>query len=220
MSMTDTEKMTDLLCRYFDMMGGGPTRAELAHRLEAIDKPEDLVAIDGDLDDPLWGVVPQIVMRRFGLEVFKTFETRYAVGKSFVFVHPAHAHIVPQLQQALRQRWAVGDPITCEMTPRLICGLYGGYDWYAAYAAACEYRGDIGQPATILPLEPCTRAALEDLIAYKNDNRARLAEKIVIPRERLGQEMNGVIQAFHCPDVIENARQLLNLGLADAGDFG
>ena len=113
----------------------------------------------------------------------------------------------------------MGEPITCELTPRLICSLYGGYLWHAAYAAACQYRGDLGQPATILPLVPCSGAALQDLIAFKNDNRARLAAKIVIPRERLGQTMNGVIQAFHCPDVIENTRQLLNLGLADSSEI-
>lgn len=219
MSMTDTEELTHLLSSYFALLGGGPTAAELACHLSAIDKPDDLAAIDGDLDNPLWRVVPQIIMHRFGLAAFQAFETRHAAGKSFVFVHPAHGHIVPQLQNALRQRWMVGAPITRELTPRLICGLYGGYPWHAAYAAACKYRGDIGRPATILPLAPCTPAALQDLIAYKNDNRARLAEKIVIPRERLGQAMDGIIQAFHCPDVIENTRQLLNLGLMDPSEI-
>ncbi len=217
--MTDTEELPHLLSSYFALLGGGPTVAELARRLHAINKLDDLATIDGDLEDPLWRVVPQIIMHRFGLAAFKAFKTRHAAGKSFVFVHPAHGHIVPQLQEALRHRWAVGKPFTRELTTQLICGLYGGYPWYTAYAAACQYRGDIGRPATILPLAPCTRAALQELIFYKNDNRARLAEKIVIPRDRLGQEMNGVIQAFHCPDVIENTRQLLNLGLADSSEL-
>jgi hypothetical protein len=217
--MTKTEELTHLLSDYFALMGSGPTVAELAHRLRAIDTLGDLVAIDDDMGNPLWRVVPQIIMHRFGLVAFQTFETRHTVGRSFVFVHPAHGHIVPQLQEALRQRWTVGEPITRELTPRLICSLYGGYPWHAAYAAACQYRGDIDRPATILPLVPCTRAALRDLIAYKNANRARLAEKIVIPRECLDQAMNGVIQAFHCPDVIENTRQVLNLGLADLSEI-
>ena len=217
--MTDTEELTHLLSGYFALLGGGPTVAELARRLHCFDKLEDLVAIDGDLEDPLWRVVPQIIMHRFGLAAFQTFETRYAAGKSFVFVHPAYTHIVPRLREALRQHWTVAEPITRELTHRMICGLYGGYSWHGAYAAACQLRGDIGQLATILPLVPCTRAALQDLITYKNGNRAHLAEKIVIPRERLGQAMNGVIQAFHCPDVIENTRQLLNLGLADSSEI-
>lgn len=217
--MTDTEELPHLLSSYFALLGGGPTVAELARRLRAIDRLDDLATIDGDLEDPLWRVVPQIIMHRFGLVAFQAFKTRYAAGKSFVFVHPAYGHIVPQLQEALGQRWTVGEPITRELTARLICCLYGGYPWHAAYAAACQYRCDIGRPATILPLAPCTRAALQDLIAYKNGNRAHLAEKIVIPRERLGQAMNGVIQAFHCPDVIENTRQLLNLGLADSSEL-
>lgn len=217
--MTDTEELSHLLSGYFALLGGGPTAAELARRLRAIDMLDDLAAIDGDLGDPLWRVVPQIIMHRFGLAAFQAFETRYTAGISFVFVHPAHGHIVPQLQEALRQRWTVGDPITRKLTPRLICSLYGGYRWHAAYAAACHYRGDIGRPATILPLAPYSRAALQDLIAYKNDNRARLAEKIVISCKLLGQAMDGIIQAFHCPDVIENPRQLMNLGLADASEL-
>ena len=219
MSMTDTEELAHLLSDYFALLGGGPTAAELARRLRAINKLDDLAAIDGDLNNPLWRVVPQIIMHHFGLKAFQAFETQHAAGKSFVFVHPAHGHIVPQLQAALRQRWTVGEPTTHELTPRLICGLYGGYRWHKAYAAACQYRGDIGRMATILPLATCTREALQDLIAYKNDNRGHLAERIVIPRERLGQAMNGVIQAFHCPDVIENTRQLLNLGLADPSEI-
>lgn len=219
MSMTDTEELTHLLSTYFSLLGGGPTAAELACRLRAIDTLDDVAAIDGDLDDPLWRVVPQIIMDRFGLATFQSFETRYAAGKSFVFVHPAHGHIVPQLQNALSRRWAVGKPIMRDLTGRLIGCLYGGYRWHSAYSAACQFRGDFGRPATILPLANCPPAALQDLISYKNSNRDRLAERIVIPRERLNQAMNGVIQAFHCPDVIENTRQLLDLGLTDLSEI-
>ena len=219
MSATDPEELTKLLSTYFTQLGQGPTVDELAHRLGTINTLDDLAAIDGDLDDPLWNVVPQIIMYRFGLAAFKAFETRFSVGKSFVFVHPAHAHIVPQLQETLSQRWRVGKPIVRELTGRLICCLYGGYRWHAAYAASCQYRGDMGQPATILPLVDCNPAALQDLISYKNNNRAQLAEKIVVPRELLGQVMDGMIQAFHCPDAIENARQLLNLGLTDFSEI-
>lgn len=217
--MTDTEELLQLLSSHFTLLGGGPTVEELTRRLRAIDTLEDLAVIDGDMDDPMWRVVPQIIMHRFGLTAFKAFDTQHEAGQSFVFVHPAHRHIVPALQKALLQRWTVGEPITRELTPQLICGLYGGYPWHSAYAAACRYRGDIGRPATILPLAPCTRAALQDLISYKNNNRSRFSEKIVIPCERIGQTMNGVIQAFHCPDVIENTRQLLNLNLVDASEI-
>ncbi|TYC51393.1 hypothetical protein ETQ85_24525 [Zoogloea oleivorans] len=216
MSMTDSDELTFLLSSFFDLMGGGPSESELSGRLRAINKLDDLNIIDSDLDDPLWRVVPQIIMHRFGLAAFQSFKARHKAGASFVFVHPAHSHIVPQLQDGLRQRWTVNEPISRELTPELICGLYGGYRWHAAYAAACKYRGDIGRLATILPLSPCSDVMLQDLIAYKNDNRANLAEKIVIPRENLGQVMDGIIQAFHCPDVIENSRQLMNLGLADS----
>lgn len=219
MSTHETATLTELLADYFVVMDGGPAHEELARRLRAIATPSDLAAIDADLDDPLWSVVPQIVQHRFGLDAFKAFGTRHTVGKSFVFVHPAHAHILPQLRQELSARWAVGDALTRELTPRLICALYGGYAWHAAYAAACRHRGDLGQPATILPLAPCSRAQLEDLIAYKNDNRARLAEKIVVDSALLGERMNGIIQAFHCPDAIENTRQLVHLGLADTSDI-
>jgi hypothetical protein len=219
MYVNDTGELSHLLSDYFALLGGDLTTTELVCRLEAINNLEDLVTIDGRLDDPLWPVVPQIIMHRFGLAAFQSFKVRYVADKSFVFVHPAHDHIVPQLQEALSQRWIVGKPITRNLTNQLICSLYGGYRWHAAYAATCQYRGDIGKPATILPLMPCTRAELETLIVYKNNNRACFAEKIVIPRECLRQKMDGLIQAFHCPDVIENTRQLLSLGLADLSEI-
>lgn len=81
MSLTDTEELPHLLSGYFALLGGGPTTAELARRLRAIDKLDDLAAIDGDLDDPLWRVVPQIIMHRFGLAAFQAFETRHAAGR-------------------------------------------------------------------------------------------------------------------------------------------
>lgn len=215
MYKTDNEELTNLLSSYFSLLGGCPTTAELTRRLDSIESLNDLYAIDGDIDDPLWRVVPQIIMHQFGLKDFQTFESRHGIGKSFVFVHPANEHIVPQLQEELGQHWAVGQPIIRKLTDQLICCLYGGYRWHAAYAAACKFRGDLGRQATILPLADCNRDALQALINYKNDNRARWAKKIVIPREHLSQSMDGVIQAFHCPDVIENTRQLLAIGLAD-----
>lgn len=216
MSITDREQLSHLLSSYFELQGGGATADEVLRRLRAIKELDDLVAIDDNLDDPLWRVVPQIVMYCFGLEAFQAFETRHIADITFVFVHPVHSHILPRLQAALRQRWIVGAPIVRELTPRMISSLYGGYRWHAAYAAACQYRGDIGRPATILPLAPYSLEAQRELITYKNTNRAQLEEKIVIPSSLLGQAMDGVIQAFHCPDAIENTRQLLSLGLVDS----
>lgn len=219
MSTTDNEELTRLLSGYFSVLGGGLPPEELACRLRAIHTLDDIAAIDGDKHDPLWRVAPQIVMQRFGVATFQAFQARHVLDRSFVFIHPAHGHIVPQLQAALRERWTVGEAITRELTPALICSLYGGYAWHAAYLAACQLRGDIGQAATLLPLARCSSAALRELIAYKNEHRSRLSAKIVISGERLNQSMNGMIQAFHCPDVIENTRQLVSLGLAHASEI-
>ena len=119
MSITDSEELLHLLSGYFALLGSSPTADELGRRLCAIDKLEDLAAIDRDMEHPLWRVVPQIIMHRFGLVAFQAFEPQHTAGKSFVFVHPAHGNIVPQLREALRQRWTVGEPITREFTPRL-----------------------------------------------------------------------------------------------------
>lgn len=217
--MTNPIELNKLLTEYFDVMGGGLGVNELARRLRNIDKPDDLTAIDRDMRDPLWSVVPQILMHRFGVDAFKAFRPSQESNQSFIFVHPAHSHIVPRLHEALSKRWTVGKPLKRELCPELICGLYGGYAWYAAYAAACQHRSDFGQLATILPLAHCNHVALQDLIAYKNVNRTHFSERIVIPRDRLSQTMDGVIQAFHCPDVIENTRQMLHLGLVNSDDI-
>lgn len=217
--MIDTDNLQHLLSNYFTLVGGSMTEAELTRRLSSIEVLEDLNAIDNDLEDPLWFVVPQIIMHRFGLADFQAFKTQHVINKSFVLVHPANNHIVPKLQESLSKHWIVCEPVTRELTGQLICFLYGGYSWHGAYAAACKYRGDIGKQATILQLEPCTNPELQNLIIYKNNNRPHFAEKIIIEREHIGQTMDGMIQAFHCPDLIENTRQLLNLGLAGRNEI-
>lgn len=217
--MSRFNALVHLLSTYFDLLGGSPTASDLVRRLRAIDNLDDLVAIDSDLNDPLWRVVPQIIMHNFGLTAFKEFRTRHTAAKSFAFIHPAYSRILPQLQEALNQYWVVGKPVTYELSKRLICSLYGGYRWHDAYAAACQYRGDIGGSALIIPLEPITQASLQELISYKNKYRSHLAKKIIIHRTLIGQEMDGVIQSFHCPDVIENTRQLLNIGLVTMDDL-
>jgi len=219
MSVTDNEELVSLLSDFFFLRGGGPAREELLLRVGAITSPDDLIVIDQDTNDPLWYVVPQIAMHRFGQQAFQAFEPRHAACQSFVFVHPAHRHIVGLLKESLREHWAVGEEITLILTLKLINSLYGGYQWHDAYAAGCRYRGDLGLPATIILLPSCSHSAVRELIAYKNAHRAILSEKIVVDRELLDQQMNAVIQAFHCPDVIENARQLLSLGLADLDEI-
>lgn len=219
MSMTKPIELIKLLSDYFAISGGGLGANEVARRLRAIESPEDLTAIDRDKHDPLWPVVPQILMYRFGVQAFKAFKPSQEANSSFVFIHPAHIHIVPRLQEALSEHWTVCKPLVLELSLELICALYGGYVWHTAYTAACQHRGDIGELATILPLVPCSNVELEDLIAYKNASRARFSEQIVIPRDRLGQPMDGIIQSFHCPDVIENARQLSRLGLLSLNEI-
>lgn len=216
---SDTKELFYLLLSYFSLIGNGPKPNDLACRLRAIKTLDDLVTIDNDLEDPLWYVVPQIIMHQFGMDAFKNFESRYVTDKSFVFVHPAHSHIVPKLQEALGQHWKVGEPIIYKLTERLICALYGGYRWHSAYAAACKFIGSLGKSATILPLIECSQTALQNLISYKNYNRDRLTKKIVISRHLLNQEMDGVIHAFHCPDMIENLRQMLNIGLVNYSEI-
>lgn len=217
--MKKIEELTHLLSTYFNLLGGGPSVSELARRLRSIDNIDNLASIDGDLKDPLWRVVPQIVMYNFGLTAFKEFRPRHNVPKSFVFVPPAYSRILGQLQAALSQYWTVSDPATYKLTNQLICGLYGGYRWHDAYAAACQYRGDIGRSASVLSLELATQASLQELVSYKNRFRSSFAEKIIIDRTHIDQQMDGIIQVFHCPDAIENTRQLLNIGLVTMDDL-
>lgn len=217
MSTTDPFDFASLLSGYFDLRGTVLAPDYVASRLEAIVKLDDLAVIDQDACDPLWSVVPQIALHRFGQHAFQAFEPHHELNQSFVFVHPAHRHVVGPLKEALRAHWAVGEQITLPLTPRVINVLYGGYPWHAAYAAGCRHRGDLDQPATILRLPGCGHGALRELIRFKNADRSRFSQDIVVPGERLGESMNAIIRAFHCPDVIENTRQVSSLGLETTG---
>lgn len=219
MSVIDPERLASLLSGFFHLRGGGPTKEELLPRIEAISSIEDIAALDRNPSDPLWIVVPQLVMHRFGVKAFQAFEPHHMVDHSFIFLNPAHQHVVDRLKLCLQQHWTVGEEITLDLSPRLINSLYGGYEWHAAYASGCNYLGYLGKPATIILLPSCNQRSLRRLVDFKNNHRARLSEKLVVPGKLLGQSMNAVIQAFHCPDVIENTRQMLNLGLADLNEI-
>jgi hypothetical protein len=217
--MIESGSLVVFLSSFFRKMGCGPSTPELIRRLRNICELDDLVPIDRDPDDPMWTVVPQIIMHRFGLSAFQSFNTRYKVARSFVFIHPANTYIVPKLKAELEQCWEVEPPIVSELTPELVCSLYGGYLWYDAYAKACEYRRDIGRLAVILPIHIGENESLKDLIAYKNANRQRLSDKIVVSHNDINTSMDGLIQAFHCPDLIENPRQMISIGLAERRDL-
>lgn len=219
MSKVNDDELADLLSEFFFFQGSSLTRNELLSRIEDISNQSDLILIDQDLRDPLWWVVPQIAMHRFGLAFFQTLEPHHKLDRSFVFIPPAHQHIVALLKESLNQCWGVGEEITLPLTPKLINSLYGGYKWHAAYAAGCQYRGDINLPGTILLLPSCNHSALRQLICYKNAKRTFLSEKVIINRELIDQEMDAIIQAFHCPDVLENSRQLMSLGLINVSEI-
>lgn len=219
MSSIDLESLARLLFDYFALHGRTVSFDYIKRRLCTIQNTDDLKRIDQDVLDQFWVVVPQIAMHQFGLETFKSLKPRHTVRKSFVFVHPDHESILGQLKQDLQQRWFLGGEIRRRLTPELIASLYGGYQWHPAYAAGCSYRGSLEKPATFLILEAMDRRELDSLIAYKNWNRKRLAAPIVVDRSVLGQDMNAIINAFHCPDVIENVRQLTSLGLIEVSEI-
>lgn len=214
MSTTEAVDIASLLSGYFRLRGTILARSYLASRLEAIVTLDDLAAIDRNALDPLWEAVPQIALHRFGQQIFQAFEPHHKLGQSFIFVHPAHRHAVGSLKEALQKNWSVGEETTRPLTPKLINVLYGGYPWHAAYSAGCRHRGDLNQPATILCLPGCSHDALRELIRFKNASRGEFSKEIIVSGGRIGESMDAIIRAFHCPDVIENTRQFSILGVA------
>jgi hypothetical protein len=219
MSSVDLESLARLLFDYFAVQGRVVPFDHIKKRLDTIQSIDDLTKIDRDMLDQFWKVVPQITMHRFGLDAFKSLKPLHTVRKSFVFIHPDHEPILGQLKEDLQEHWSLGAEIKRRLTPELISSLYGGYQWHSAYAAGCRYRGSLEKPATFLILEAMDQRKLESLVFYKNNNRKRLAAPIVVDKSVLGQDMNAIINAFHCPDVVENARQLISLGLIELSEI-
>lgn len=213
--MLDRKALSRLLFDHFCLCARPMPADHILERIAAVRTIDDVIAIDRDPADAFWMAAPQMVMHLFGLAAFQAFRARHTVRQSFVFIHPAHEQIIPQLKSELQQQWKLGAERRETLTPRLISSLYGGYQWHPAYAAGCKYTSSLGKVATILMLEEMNQQKMADLIAYKNESRKRLAPSVVISKAEIGQDMNAVFNAFHCPDVIENARQLLNLGLID-----
>lgn len=219
MSVIESRQLALLLHDYFSIREQQLPIECLADSLDAINSLESLIAIDKDVSHILWRVVPQVVMHKFGLESFKAFRSTHNLNKTFIFVHPAHVECITALRHELEKRWRVTSMESRPLTRKLVSDLYGGYQWHASYAAGCAHRGDYGKPSTFLLLDPMTPEDTNNLTKYKNESRNRLSPKIVIGAAQLQLPMNAIIQAFHCPDAIENVRQMINLGLVHLEDL-
>ncbi|MCG8148607.1 hypothetical protein A9Z61_11265 [Moraxella osloensis] len=190
----------------------------LVNRLEELDDLDDILPIDQDIDDCLWHIVPQLVFwlsdTENRLSQFKSYKTIYTVNKTFIFINPIYICILEKLKIELKSlNFELEEVKDILFTERLSYILYGGYPWHSAYLSANRYLNLINHTAKILIISNATAKNIKDLIHYKNQNRSLLAEPIRINKELIKQPMDGLIQAFHCPDIIENTRQLLALGL-------
>ncbi|MCE7729344.1 hypothetical protein [Vibrio campbellii] len=213
MSENNYKQLSDWLFHYFCLQGISITKDELVVRLSSIHHIDDISDIDSNIEDPLWAVVPQLLMSMFDLDAFKAFKTSHTVDKSFVFVHPLNLDVIERLKNELSSIVTIRYEVDVKLTEKVASTLYGGYKWYDAYSKACQHLDSFGKMGRLLVLENMDRHKIQAIIAYKNQNRDKIAPKIVLNKQLLNAEMNGIINAFHSPDAIENVRQMLGLGL-------
>ena len=215
MSKISKDSLPSLLADYFILQGKEFHVKEISEQLKEAGSIKELHRIDRDLHNPLWPVVPQIIMYKFGLEEFKNFSCFYKSTKSFLFIHPLNLGIINQLKDELSEFVDINDEIDIPLNKQVIASLYGGYRWHEPYARACDYLKTLDCSARIITLNNSNDEKIEQLISYKNQNRSRLSEKIVIDKKIINTNMDGMINSFHSPDQIENIRQLLALKLID-----
>ncbi len=212
--MKKHDSTIELLNEYFRDAEVEFVNDNIAERVHKVRQIEDLVTIDRNIADPLWMVVPQLALNLFGLEGFKEFKYHHSSDVSFVFVHPSHGPVMELLLSYLeRESVNVLSSKSILLSPKVISSLYGGYPWYSAYKKACQHVDSMGSVCEIAIIDNKGDRYIDRIIDYKNENRGRLSKRILLKKEVLGTNMDGIINSFHSPDRIENARQLLALGL-------
>jgi len=209
----DNSSLQDQLLAYFKLQSIKINEYEFRKKLNSINSVEDLELIDKDINNILWAVVPQIAMRKFGLNAFKGLNPCHKVEKTFVFINPIHASISDDLKIDLNNFLTISEEIDIILTDKVVSTLYGGYSWYSAYFKSCEYLGCLGKKAKIIIFRNINVHKINMLIDYKNNNRDRLSPRVIISKDIINTEMDGIVNSFHSPDLIENYRQLLGLNL-------
>ena len=211
--MSNNNQLSELLFDFFYAQNEVLELKYIQDRLTNIKSITDLHAIDNNQGDPLWKVVPQILMYRFGLEAFKSFKIAHFVSKSFLFIHPINIHLVEKLKDDVSSFLCLGEEKDITFSPSIASALYGGYKWHNAYVAASKHLCSFGKQSKLIIIENMNRKKNDCIIEYKNNHRNKIAEPITIEQKILGTEMDGIINSFHSPDYIENKRQMVNLGL-------
>lgn len=215
MSVKKNETLSQLLDTFFRQQNIQVSFEYILNRLKKINCVDDIKGIDQNYDDPLWLVVPQILIYKFELAAFQEFQPSYSVNKSFIFIHPMHRNITEQLKNELTDWDIVSGETDIVLTEQVVSVLYGGYEWYSSYFEACRHLKAIGQAAKIILLDNISQKKISALIDYKNENRKKLAEPMTIKKQILNTKLDGIINSFHTPDYIENARQMIGLRLHD-----
>ncbi|WP_289048887.1 hypothetical protein [uncultured Psychrobacter sp.] len=180
--------------------------------------------VDANIDHILWPILPQLILQfslyhSNDLSIYKSFKSSHVSNKSFILIPPPFQDTATRLIESLTESIDVQGVTYRAFTEDVTYSLYGGYPWHEPYLASVNYLDILDKPASIILLENMTKNSIDFLNAFKNENREKLADEIIINRELINTEMNGIIRCFHCPDNIENVRQLLNLGIIKRTDI-
>lgn len=205
------EILSKLLAVFFQKQNIQMSFEYIFKRLKKITRIDDIIRIDQDIYDPLWLVVPQILIYKFGVQAFQDFQPAHWISDSFIFVHPVHCSIVGELKCYLNHQGIAVEEKDLELTEQVVSALYGGYEWYESYFKACQYLHSMGQTAKIIILHNINKKNIVDLIKYKNKNRNKYKKQIFISKYVLKTNLDGIVRSFHTPDCIQNVRQMIGL---------
>ncbi len=205
----------DLL--YADSICNGALSDEyLQNRIFALKNITQIHELDNNRDDPIWKWLPAIVFGVFGLDDYKKYRQNRVINKTFMMIPPVHKPILNKLSTELLNEGYDIKISEFIFDEQITARIYGGFPWYRAYLRASKKFNCIGQNAITIAINTTNTLEIDKLLDFKNVKRDTFKKALKLECPDL--EYDGIINAFHSPNHIENERHLIAVHLIDKID--
>lgn len=178
----------------------------LKEQIEKMKSYEDIKRVNELPGHILYPWVPVLVFQLFGYDMYQNCDLNQESNVTYILFRPN-----------VKTDFSVIDTIKTEFdcrvkkyayrfTPDLIARLYGGFPWFQSYCKVCDQLALWNKVGNAYKIESShAEGCVRKIVAIKNEYR-EIHPQETVHIEFSGEEYNGIIHSFHCPNCIENSR--------------
>lgn len=204
-------ELTDRIIRAQKSFKTALHRDDLMHQLIQIQSLDDIKTIDASPKDQLWPWLPVIVYSLFGFEAYKNYRPKEKLPHSLLIITPLFVSQKRAIVEALNIRNFHTNTSDFLFTERISALVYGAFPWYKSYLKTCEKHNVFNKKAIALQVHKESVDCIQELLDFKNKHRDTFGAPYIekFPKDRF----DGIINAFHTPNHIENTRHIKALSI-------